>query len=108
MNPSDGVDERGSTRRVVSETIPLNKANAGITGAWIGGRPVRNTGWPRHVKRARPRHVSFILDRDALRVDERDARRPQDVGDGWVVARELIGMCETDRIIIDHKSPAQP
>ena len=89
-------------------TIPLNKANAGITGAWIGGRPVRNTGRPRHGKRARPRHVSFILDRHALRVDERDARRAQHVGDGRVVAGELISMCETDRIIIDDEGPAQP
>ena len=61
--------------------------------------------WPRHITRARSRHV---LDRDALRVDERDARRPQHVRDGRVVAGELIRMREADRIIINHKSPAQP
>ena len=61
--------------------------------------------WPRHITRARSRHV---LDRHALRVDERDARRPQHVRDGRVVAGELIRVREADRIIIDHKSPAQP
>ena len=61
--------------------------------------------WPRHITRARSRHV---LDRDALRVDERDARRPQDVGDGWVVAGELVSMCETNRIIINDEGSAQP
>ena len=49
-----------------------------------------------------------VLDRDALRVDERDARRAQHVGNRRVVARELVGVRETDRIIINHKSPAQP
>ena len=68
-------------------------------------RPAPRPDAGRVIKRARQ---SRLLDRDALRVDERDARRAQHVGNRRVVAGKLVGMCETNRIIINDEGPAQP